>query len=495
MTKQRPSHRRLAFTTVELLVSTVLMVIAMIGVMGIFNISSGAAARTNAHAEMLEASSSLQGELAHHLSQIAPGLLIIESPPPTTVRSDVPGGPAVRRLRHDRLVFISSGSPEEFQSSIDSRRGRPDDPLGTLDPQLRPAATSREALLYFGPGIPTTFDALGAPILRNIDDAGGAIPDVTLSASEWMFMHREILLLADTGAPGWTPAPPDITIFTASGEMLDGAPLNAQIRESRMDAVLSIPPPGDIANAATLIDLIASRTVADLAGSDYGTPSKLHALWQPNWAILTPRVSIVGAPLNPPDPFPPDYYTRAGSTFIPRLADFRIEWTDGKRIDPNGADGDPLTPGDNDHRTRWFGLSPDAPSAIDPSDSASIDSMQYRARMRSIADINNPSNPNLVNPDNPPDETLAFAGIEWSPFGINSNQDAQYRAVWRTNNWNLRPKALRFTYRLYDAGSRLQQTATIDLNGNGTDDPDPALTKPIVQQRGLEFSIVVPIPE
>lgn len=486
-----------AFTTVELLVSTAIMTVALIGVVSIFNISSAAAGRTNAHAEMLEASASLQNELSHHLSQMAPGLLIIESPPATTIRSDIPGGPGVRRLRHDRLVFISTAASEEFQSSIDPRRGRPDDPLGTTDNRLRPAATSREALLYFGPGIPVTFESDGTPIPRNIDFTGGSLPDVTLAASEWMFLHRQILLLNDTSTPGWTPAPPDVTLYTSVGGMLDGAPLDAQFRESRMDTVINAPS-GERATASTIIDMVRTRSIT---GRDADpTPSQIHALWQPNWAILRPRLEIPAMPMNPPDPLPPDYYTRTGSNFIPRLADFRIEWTDGKRIDPYGSDGLPQS-GDETvagNRTRWFGLAPDPkPNPTEepnPTDPVSINQMRYRARMRAIADVNNPSNPSTNNPDNTVEETAAFANIEWSPFGIDADQFAQYRAVWRAGNWQYRPKALRFTYRLYDAGRRLQQTTTTDLNENGFADPDVAPTKPSVIQYGIEFSIVVPIP-
>ncbi len=501
MTHHRTNLNR-AFTTVELLVSTAIMTVALIGVVSIFNISSSAASRTNAHAEMLEASASLQNELSHHLSQMAPGLLIIESPPATTVRSDIPGGPGVRRLRHDRLVFISTAASEEFQSSIDPRRGRPDDPLGTTDNRLRPAATSREALLYFGPGIPVTFESDGTPIPRNIDFLGGTFPDVTLAASEWMFLHRQILLLNETSTPGWAPAPPDVTVFTSPGGMLDYAPLDPQFRESRMDTVINAPT-GERATASTLIDMVRTRSII---GRDADpTPAQIHALWQPNWAILRPRLEIPAMPMNPPDPLPPDYYTRTGSNFIPRLADFRIEWTDGKRIDPYGADGDATTLNDNDHRTRWFGLAPDPntdpPFAPDPTDPVSINLMRYRARMRAIAGLDsagkpNPSNPSTNNPDNTTEETAAFANIEWSPFGIDADQVAQYRAVWRAGNWQYRPKALRFTYRLYDAGRRLYQTTTTDLNENGLPDPDlaPVTDKPSVIQHGIEFSIVVPIP-
>jgi hypothetical protein len=221
------------------------------------------------------------------------------------------------------------------------------------------------------------------------------------------------------------------------------------------------------------------------------------ALWQPSWAPLTASLSD---PVNAPD-----YYARTGSTFLPRLADFRIEWTDGRRIDPDGEDNSQNTSDDQEGMlTRWFGLAPadtrlfPATPQPDPANPGAMNAVEYQARMRRIADPNNPSNPDAANPDNRPDgtdaETNAFANVEWSPTGIGPDASAAYRAVWRADTWHYRPKALRFTYRIYDSGNRLQQKSTTDLNENGIPDPDTGAGKAVVTRFGQEFSIVVPVP-
>lgn len=131
--------------------------------------------------------------------------------------------------------------------------------------------------------------------------------------------------------------------------------------------------------------------------------------------------------------------------------------------------------------------------------------------MRAVADPSNPSNPNLSNPDNSSAESAAFrpvlpdagfpietsstsTGITPDASSVAPDVDAGYRAVWRIDNWQYRPKALRFTYRLYDAGLRLSADTTVDLNENGIADPDFAPSKAIVKRLGQEFSIVVALP-
>lgn len=481
-----------AFTTIELLVSMAVMIVAMVGVVSVFNISSGAAAKTAGHAELIEASAALQSELTHQLSHIASGLLVIESPPPTTLRAETPGGTKWLRLRHDRLVFIASGSANEFQSFTDPRRGIPSDPEGLTNGDFAPPASSSESLEYFGPGVPLQVLSDGSSVPRLID---GATPDTSLAASEWTFAHRSILLMQNGAVPtphpsAWDTGGP-LTIsnvfFTNPNGMLFGGPLDPRYYNGVADLIFA-----DVtrrADAPTLIDEI--RTHA------YPFDS-LAALWQANLSPVS--ASLIDA-LNGAD-----YYSRSGFTFLPRLADVRIEWTDGRRIDPCGVDNDPTALGDNDSRTRWFGLAPQRNGPPpDPANPATIASMQYQARMRFIADPLNPSNPNAsCNPDNPTTETAAFANIEYGynpsgSIGVTPDQDAGYRAVWRTDNWQYRPKALRITYRLYDAGLRIQSPTNVDLNENGILDPDDSnqpRTTPaaLVSRYGQEFSIVVAVP-
>jgi len=281
---------------------------------------------------------------------------------------------------------------------------------------------------------------------------------------------------------GCTGVPP------ASG-MLFGGLFDPRYYKGEADLVFA--DPARHSDAQTIIDEVRNHPYpfADFT-----------ALWQAN---LTPvSVSLLDA-LNSAD-----YYSRSGFTFLPRLADFHIEWTDGRRIDPLGPDGyplgDPRDSNDNDTRTRWFGLAPERDPATPPDPNnpvGTIETMNYQARMRAIASSapKNPSNPNPLNPDNDTAETAAFANIEYGydpsgSVGVSPKQYAGYRAVWRTDNWQYRPKALRFTFRLYDAGNRIQSATTIDLDENGTADPNNVAIKPLITRSGQEFSIVVAVP-
>lgn len=452
------------FTIVELIVSMGILSATMIAVATIFSISSDAAGRTEAHAEVIEASAAFQQTVSDELSRIVQeGLLIIESPPPTLVRAEVPEGPRIFRLRHDRLVFISSkGTEGAYQSFTDPTRGVP----GPLDVDTRRTpASSPEALIYYGPGIPVAGNGTATGVRMPFDDTG------ILPASEWVFAHRAILLmLDDPGVANWSPLP-DMTDFDAGLLTSPGAP---EIFEARMDALVT-----GMNGPAT----IAAR----LSGESLSAPTvKLSDLWQPNLTPVTTSLT---------DPADADYFTRSGFTFQPRMVDFRIEWTDGRRVDPNGPDNDPATTADNNWATRWFGLAPD-PNGLP---------VNYQARTR-FAAVGNPSNPNIsaTNPDNPAVENglgyftdpVAGNGIEWAPFGVTPDAAAQYRAVWRRDTWQFRPKALRFTYRIYDATRRLKQPTTTDFDEDGVADPDPVNpTKPyIVTRYGQEFSIVVALP-
>jgi hypothetical protein len=85
--------------------------------------------------------------------------------------------------------------------------------------------------------------------------------------------------------------------------------------------------------------------------------------------------------------------------------------------------------------------------------------------------------------------------IEWAKTGNDSpDVQAAYRAVWRADTWQYRPKALRFTYRIFDAQNRLKQITSIDLNDDGKPDTDPSGRAYSMARYGQEFSIVVPIP-
>lgn len=422
-----------AFTLIELLVSIGVLVAAIFALAAIFDISSETTGRTVAHAELLEISAAVQQRITSQLAKIQPGLLIIDSPAPTNARAEIPGGRPLSRLRQDRLVFLALGGPGEFQSFTDPMQGTPADPS-------KQRASSSEALVYFGPGIP-------------LDDTGHQPRSLdNLTASEWVLAHRAILLLpSDPGHAGW--APPSMSAITS---LLNGGTLTAAASgafyQGRMDAVVSGPGPTDVATGSTIIAAINAKNTADLLTA---TPS-IAGLWDAN---LTPTTASLDTP---PPAGPTDYYAYTGFTLQPRLADFRIEWTDGRTND-----------GVPDFGTRWFGLRPDW---SDPT--AAKQKPQCRHDAPYAADATT-------------DELGAFQNkIEWSnPSTGLAAPDAAYRAIWRTDVWDYRPKALRFTYRIYDAGNRLKQTTYVDLNEDGVRDSNQLVTR-----LGQEFSFVVPVP-
>jgi len=471
----RAQRTACAFTTMELMVSIALLVMTAVAVGEAFNISSETTSRTVAHADSLQASATLQRRLANQLAKIRPGLLIIESPPATDARAETPGGPPVFRIRQDRLVFIVSGEPGEFQSFTDPTQGSP------LVPTREPAS-SPEALVYFGPGIPLAKDY---PLVeRPFDDAS-----VQLTASEWVFAHRAILLLTDDPSHlGWTP-PRMSDVFTGGANMINGGSLYAGYRDASMDAVVSANATLR-ATADSLVNLIQGRSTALV----FSEPSLLAPLWEPN---VTPTAASL-VPRPPTER--PDYYTRTGFTFQPRLADFRIEWTDGRRIDPYGPDGDENT-GDENFGTRWFGLLPDPANLPDPNNPGAV---TYAPIMRQhVFQYGTGQHVNEY-ADSTVEEVEAFdpldlangdvTQIEWGyPSTGLAHVNARYRAIWRADTWQYRPKALRFTYRIYDEGDRLRHATWIDLDEDGVRDPEDAAPA-MVTRFGTEFSIVVPLP-
>jgi type II secretory pathway pseudopilin PulG len=455
------AHR--AFTVVELLVAVAILVITVVAVTEIFDLSSEAAGRTAAHAEVLGASAAVQQRVASLLSNIESGLLIIESPAPTGARADIAGGPAYFRLRHDRLVFIASAAPGEFQSYTDPRRGSPDNPT-------RAPANSSEALIYLGPGIPLKVPGLWPP--ASFENDSYMIP-----GAEWILAQRSILFVLDPPSenlPGWSSFLVNMDAFAnpASG-MLYRPPLAEGYQQSKMDIVVSSPTLR--ADAATFIDLFQRLPLNSLLGS--ANPAA-RSLWEPNHCPTT--VSLAA----PTATGGRDHYTRSGWNFQPHLADLRIDWTDGRDVlvDPDGNPGS----GDEVYETRWFGLRPDPNSPSDLNNPAAL--AYLPVKRQGFTDYSSPA------------EASAFglAGgtnrIEWAnPSAGGSALNGAYRAVWRLDTWAFRPKALRFTYRVYDSGNRLKEPTDIDLNEDGEADPN-ADNPAIVPRWGKEFCIVIALP-
>ncbi len=451
-----------AFTTVELLVAAAILVVTIVAVTSVFTISSDTTSRTAAHSDLLAASAAVQQRIANLVSRMQPGMLIIESPPPTGPRGETADGPRLFRMRHDRLVFITTGEAGKFQSFTDPRYGTPDNPA------IRPAE-AREALICVGPGIPLSMTG-EPPVPRPFDDDAIALP-----AAEWLLAERAILLVLDPpnpAVPDWVPSNMQ-QLFAGGGGVLNGGPLPDQYRTGRMDVVVSAP--GIRADGTTLAAQFAALPLASILAAN----PMVAGLWEPS--ICPMSVSLA-------DRTDEDYYTRTGANLQPRLADFRIEWTDGRRIDPDGLDADP----NNDFQTRWFGLRPD------PADSPDLnrpENLKYLAVMRQAFFAETTA-----------EEAAAFGisggtnQVEWSPNNGASSPTTRYRAVWRAETWQFRPTALRFTYRIYDAGNRLKNLTEIDLDEDGDFDPDDGggpvgdVNRQRVMRYGQTFTFVVPLP-
>ncbi len=466
-------------TLIELLVSVALLAVVGVTVASIFNISSDATARTAANGEVQAAAGALRDTLTDQLAKMAPGLLVIESPAPSSPRREVKNGPRFMRIRHDRLVFLAVGDDGEYQSFTDPTRG---DPL--IDPS-RTTASSSQAIIYFGPGLPLT--RRSAPLLPQPLADDTSFLSTTLTASEWVFLHRAILLMTDldpNADPLWLP--PQLDQRLTAG-ILGGAALYPPFVLGEMDAIYSEPGDTNLATAQTIANLILQKPLqTDLLTA---TPS-IRSLWQPSHAPRSVSFNDNMA----------DFYTNHGANFIPHLADFRIEWTDGRPIGPNGADGLPGTgdepgAGQDAMRTRWFGLRPDPTFDFD---NGFLDSLDSGAMLPNVAVRRQD-----FTTDTTSEEAEAFGITTIAPGSQNkvewvsspgAGPDVAYRAIWRLDTWRFRPKALRFTYRVYDADNRLKHTTEIDLDDDGDSDPDGPGTARVATRYGRQFSVVVPLP-
>ncbi len=475
-----------AFTLIEVLVTVALLAVAMTAVIQIFNVSSDTTARTVANSDVVAQSAAVREALTDQTAKMYPGLLIIDCPTPTTPRREAHGGPEFMRIRHDRLVFLTSGDVDEYQSFTDPTRA---DPNPATPIHLKPrTANSSDALVYFGPGVPLTIST-GQVRAMYFDDDGDP-QGITLTASEWMFLHRSILLLLEVDPnadPSWNPT--TMAQVTANGGMLQGGPLRQEFVNGSMDAIVSDNSSNYPASARTISQLVLRKNLdaSDLLSEN---PS-IASLWEPSFAPRNVTMENYGF-LN--------HYSRGGSTFVPRLADFRIDWTDGGFTDPLLGPDNIANSGDEDKQpqTRWFGLRPDPNYDVDNSVLNDINignapTLPYVAVRRQDFASGTRADEAAIYGIAPGSQTK----IEWSRHGSSSNVNAAYRAIWREDTWAYRPKALRFTYRIYDAGNRLKQSTEVDINENGDFDPDDGVND--IQRRqltryGRTFSVIVPIP-
>lgn len=491
---------RSGFTLIELMVSVALLVAVILMVAQIFDISTKAASRTNAQSEVFSSAAAFRERITADVSRMMQGLLVIDSPPPTPIRAEVPGGEVIFRLRQDRLFFVAGGAPGQYESLTDPTRGEPyiGPPLtGTysMHPSSWTPSASAAALMYYGPAEP--MDASGVP--RPLDAPADPRPP---TASEWVYVNRALLIGSDANAgagyfgnaitpqPAWWPQyqqwrntmGSDYSVFVNS--LAAAGPLNvpANYLNGSMDVLFPFPPvpPNAIPIApAELID----RLNAKLSGIALaGIPgSQIEALWQLGRAPVTATMR---------DPTAYDYYKRNGANFMPRMADIRIEWTDGRSETPPPPYTNVSPP---DLRTRWFGLQCNASNTPNPTNPAGLNNLSYTARRRADelgGNYYTAATPTaMVAAYN--EETSVF--INQIESAASTGATGNYRAVWRKDNWQYRPKALRITYRLYDLGSKLANDSTVDLDDDDVPDPEGG-TPYVVKRYGQEFSLVIPVP-
>jgi len=481
------------------MVSVALLVAVILMVAQIFDISTKAASRTNAQSEVFSQAAAFRERVTMDVSRMMPGLLVIDSPPPTPVRAEVPDGEVIFRLRQDRLVFVAGGAPGQYQSLTDPTRGETytGPPLtGTysLHPGNWTPSAAAAALMYFGPAEP--MDASGNP--RPLDLVGDPRPP---TASEWVFVNRALLIGSEPNAgagyfgntvtpqPAWWPQyqqwrntmGTDWTAFYNSLIAVGALTVPANYLNGSMDVLHPFPPVPPNAVPMSPAELI-DRLNGKLPTNSGGTPGlQIEDLWLPGRAPVTASLR---------DPTAYDYYKRNGANFMPRMADIRIEWTDGRSIDPPPPYTNSTPP---DLRTRWFGLTCDVGNSPNPTNPAGLNSISYTARRRV-----DQFGTNYYTAGAPASVANAY-DLETLTFGnqiesaASSGATASYRAVWRKDNWQYRPKALRITYRLFDAANKLESDSTVDLDDDDLADPEGG-TPYVTSRYGQEFSLIIPVP-
>lgn len=483
-------HRRTAFTLIEALVATALLVATMAVVSQVFSLASNASNRTLAHAEVIEAAQNFEQSVRESLASLKPGFLLIECPEPIHAQftgrdiptQEPPRGGFGPSFRHDRLVFIASGGPTRFESATDLNVPAPTNALNNATTGTGRMFSAADALVFFGPSQPD-----GRILARQ----GGAGLDTTLTGKDWI-MARRTILLGGPNAAVQMRSYYDATGANAPGinvpflYPLPGASFNATtgtfgIRQATLDVVTD--------TADSLLQRISALGTS---------PTTAEGLWD-----LSVCPSIVSATVSSDSP---TYYRRAAFSLQPRIADLRIDWADGSVIDP--VDGrampfDPYQPVDGG--LQWFGA---------PWDSS--ESYLYTAAYRGIT---LPSRNQIQSGDvcpkwrwlntfagaanNVVPQDTAYYGVAFNTPGSPERESISnvsgnfttYRAAWFPHTWHLRPRSLRFTFRVYDSQDRLTNVETLLASppplSNGS--PVPLVTHQI-QRYGLTFSFVVNVP-
>lgn len=469
-----PSLRRRGLTLLELLVTVGLVAIVIVSVAQVFSITSTAASATEANASLIKKSRNINKTLEDAVANMAPDcVLAISCAPPIRNTREVVSGPYIP-LQHDAIAFAARGNPNQYVSFTDPTRPT------AANPELGPAKSS-EALIYFGMGDPLTQNPNG--ILQPIRlDSGN------LFAPEWPFVHRAIVLLPEV-APGTDANWANSRLRDMTGQFAIGGLFNntmallPQYADGTIDAIVSSNTLR--ANTQTIAQIIMDKDW----DTDLGTNNpSITGLWSHSQA---PRTLFLNANFANRK----DFYRRGGATFTFGLADFRVEWTDGRPIDPLGPDG-LVDTRDENLNTRWFGIRPDPEQIVTAGDlnetvANSGPGVPFYAYRRHDTDPNqtlsDPLEEQALN-------DLYRDRIEWPRDTDAGTQTAMYRAIWRADTWQYRPKALRFTYRLYDENQRIKNNVEVDFDRDGYADPDFSLAKRQMVRMGREFSVVVPVP-
>ncbi len=440
------SGRRAGFTLIEALVSVALLLAIMLAVAQVFSMSSTASGRAIGQAETLEAAAVFEQAVRRQLARLKPSsLLIIESPPPLLAHPESELGPAAFTVRHDRLVFIAAGAADEFQSATDRKQP------SANNPGFQPF-TSSEAFIFFGPGDPDGRGLLNVP------------------ARDWLISQRVILL----GAAG------AFTSFTGEAPPPgNGLP----------DPFVPVPLQGIYACGIDAVQDTGVQVVA-LTLSRLSNGLTIRGFWD---LTRCPTRLGIDPPGNPSDQ--PNYYRRAAFNLQNRIADLRIEWTDGSPVDPRPQPGPPLgdfaTYQPIDPATQWFGQRRDTSGATGWTDPApalnnvSGDVVEHELWSARFAAVGAPV---------PPALPVGPLGVEFHGTYA-SAAEVRYRAIWTPATWDARPKALRFTFRVYDAQDRLATEEAYDQTPWTTPTPYAVGGQAVaVKRSGLEYSFVVRLP-
>lgn len=475
------SQPRRGLTLIELLVTVGLVAIVIVSISQIFKITSDAAAVTEANASLIQKSRCINEELEREVRNMAADcFLAIVCPPPIRFDPEFNNGPSVP-LQVDTIAFIAHGDVGEYESGTDPTRPvAGNSALEDLGP-----ATSAEAIIYFGPG-----DAMSKNAVGGIDTL--RLEQNRIVASDWPFVHRTILLLPElpeNRAATWITRNMD-SLFVSGGMFNSQTTLADQYANGQTDVVYSS---GTLrANSRTFAQLFMNKDWDTDLATDF--PS-ITSFWSRSLAPQTLSVNALATNMK-------NYYRRSGATFTFGLADFRVEWTDGRPVDPIGNDLVPNS-GDENLNTRWFGIGPDPKEAVSQAnlvdlttinDSGDAVGVPYYAWKRQNVYLY----PSLSPAERDAEQAvkdLFRDRIEW-PRGNNpGTQRAMYRAIWRADTWEYRPKALRFTYRLYDENNRIKNNTEVDFNRDGFPDPSiPGVPNWQMARMGREFSVVIPVP-